>query len=226
MPPSPNEPVASHPDPHSRSNPERVRVRHLALDLEVSFERRSLSGTATLHVQRLDPGATRLLLDTRALEIAAVEAAEGERPWSPTGFDLGAADPILGSALAVTLPPLADRVRIRYATRPEASGLQWLSPPQTAGRTHPFLFSQSQAIHARSWIPIQDSPGVRLTYEATIRTPPALRAVMSAAGNSTRERGGTYRFRMPQAIPAYLLALAVGDLDFASLGPQIGRAHV
>jgi aminopeptidase N len=215
-------PPALHPDPHSYADPSRVRVRHLRLDLDVSFERRALSGTAELLLERVDPAARELRLDTRALDVFSAEAAEGEGPWTPAPFALAPADRILGAALSVTLPARADRVRVRYASRPEASGLQWLGPPQTAGRKHPFLFSQSQAIHARSWIPIQDTPGVRITYDATIRTRTELRAVMSAAGNSTGPRGGTYRFTMPQRIPPYLLALAVGDLDFAPLGPRSG----
>lgn len=222
MPDRPGPAPRLHPDAHSRSNPAEVRVRHLRLDLDVVFEDKALRGTAVLELDRIEPGATHLRLDTRALDVGSAEAAEGDGPWAPAPFSLEPADPILGSGLAIELPRRADRVRIRYATRPEASGLQWLGPAQTAGRAHPFLFSQSQAIHARSWIPIQDSPGVRITYEAVIRTAPELRAVMSAAGNSTGPRGGVYRFTMPQRIPPYLLALAVGDLDFASLGPRSG----
>jgi leukotriene A-4 hydrolase/aminopeptidase len=210
-------------DIHSFSEPGRIRVRHVDLDLDVRFERRVLEGSATLSFERLDPSADALVLDTRGLEVAGAEAApSGGGAWQAASFSLAPPDPILGAALSVVLPPGADRVRVRYATKPSASGLQWLTPPQTAGKAHPFLFSQSQAIHARSWIPIQDSPGVRITYSATIRTPPGLVAVMSAAGNPTGERGGTYRFSMPQPIPAYLLAIAAGDLAFAPLGPRSG----
>lgn len=218
----PSAPAPIHRDAHSYSNPWETRVRHLELDLDVSFERQTLAGSATLVLDRIDPGASQLRLDTRALDIASAQASQGGASWSPAPFALSEPDPILGSALTIELPRAADRVRIAYATRPGASGLQWLRPPQTAGREHPFLFSQSQAIHARSWIPLQDTPGVRMTYDATIRTPPALRALMSAAGNSTGERSGTYRFRMPQRIPPYLLALAVGDIDFAPLGERAG----
>ncbi len=208
-------------DVHSYSDPARVRVRHADLDLDVRFDRRILEGTATLTIERVDPAASSLVLDTRGLDVSGAEAGIGET-FAPTRFEVGAADAILGAPLTIALPAGADRVRVRYATRPGASGLQWLAPPQTAGKKHPFLFSQSEAIHARSWIPIQDTPQVRVTYDATVRTPPELVAVMSAAGNPTSQRGGTYRFSMPQRIPAYLLAIAAGDLEFAPLGPRSG----
>jgi aminopeptidase N len=193
----------------------------LALDLEVDFGRRILEGAVTLHLERRDPSARRLVLDTRGLDIGGVERGGGGA-WSRAPHESGASDPILGAPLSVTLEPGDDLVRIAYATRAGASGLQWLAPAQTAGKRHPFLFSQSQAIHARSWVPVQDTPAVRVTYEATLRTPPELVALMGAAGNATGERGGTYRFRMPQRIPAYLMAIAAGDIGFAPLGPRSG----
>jgi leukotriene-A4 hydrolase len=208
-------------DVHSYANPAEVRVKHVVLDLDVDFGRRILSGTATLHLERLDPSARRVLLDTRGLDIAGVERGGGSA-WSRIAYEVGAADPILGAPLSVALEPADDRIRIKYATRPGASGLQWLEPAQTAGKRHPFLFSQSQAIHARSWVPLQDTPAVRVTYEATVRTPPELVALMGAAGNSTGQRGGTYRFQMPQRIPGYLMAIAAGDIAFAPLGPRSG----
>src|SRR5262245_48739454 len=129
-------------DVHSYSEPGRVRVRHVDLDLDVRFDRRILEGSVTLQFERLDPSAEALVLDTRALEIASAETAGPGEAWRPATFSLAPADPILGSALQVPIPPGADRVRVRYATRPTASGLQWLSPAQTAGKKHPFLFSQ------------------------------------------------------------------------------------
>jgi leukotriene-A4 hydrolase len=208
-------------DVHSYANPAEIRVRHLELDLDVDFGRRILSGSVTLHLERADPSALRLVLDTRGLDVGGAERGRGGA-WSRAPHELGASDPILGAPLAVGLEPSDDRVRIAYATRPGASGLQWLEPAQTAGKRHPFLFSQSQAIHARSWVPIQDTPAVRITYDATLRTAPELVALMGAAGNSTGERGGTYRFRMPQRIPAYLMAIAAGDIGFSPLGRRSG----
>src|SRR5262249_44685474 len=168
-------------DAHSYSNPEQVRVRHVHLDLGVLFDRKILKGVATLTIERVKPDADSLKLDTRDLKIVRADVSNGGDSFAPAQFTLGAADKILGAPLTVQLPPQATKVRIEYETSPNASGVQWLEPAQTAGKKHPYVFTQSQAIHARSWIPLQDSPGVRVTYSATIRTPKVLRAVMSAA---------------------------------------------
>ena len=131
-------------DRHSYAEPEKVRLTHLSLSLAASFEKRMLSGTARLTVERLDPAAP-LILDTRALHIESVRTNAGN-----LSFSLEKEDPILGSALHIALPPNVKSLEIRYSTSPAASGLQWLNAEQTAGKTHPFLFSQSQSIHARS----------------------------------------------------------------------------
>src|SRR5690606_36536997 len=167
-----------------------------------------------------------LVLDTRDLTIHSVELLT-EDEGKALQFRLGERDAILGAPLRVELPAGGEqgetvRVRVRYETSPQASGLQWLKPPQTAGKRHPFMFSQSQAIHARSWIPLQDTPAVRLTYEARIRTPKELLAVMSAQNDPDTPRDGDYHFEMPQPIPSYLLALGVGDLQFQPAGLRTG----
>ena len=208
---------------HSYSNPEQIGVRHLDLDCDVLFDRKILKGAATLSIERrVDSGAPPLILDTRNLRIAKVEVSEGEGAYIAADFEFGAEDPILGAPLTIVLPPAAVRVRIEYSTSPEASALQWLDPPQTAGKKHPFLFTQSQAIHARSWIPLQDTPGARLTYTAVVRTPKNLAAVMSAPNDPDAARAGEYRFDQRHPIPSYLIALAVGDLRFRSLGARTG----
>ena len=209
-------------DLHSYANSDEIRVTHVELDLDVRFDERRLRGSAMLSFERLQEDADALVLDTRDLTITAVES------WSPTGgfdaatYSLAAADPVLGAPLTIVLPPQATRARVTYETSPGASGLQWLTPEQTAGREHPFMFTQSQAIHARSWIPLQDSPAVRVTYGARIRTPEGLRAVMSAANDPDAPADGDHRFDMPQPIPSYLVALAAGDLAFRPLGARTG----
>lgn len=208
-------------DIHSFSNPESVRVKDVSLDLTVDFERKVLDGSATLSFDAATD-AEPLMLDTRALNVSKAEASLDGTTFLATEFGLGKEQPILGSPLRVQLPKGAVKVRIWYSTSPEASGLQWLDPAQTAGKKHPFMFSQSQAIHARSWIPLQDSPHVRVTYSARIHTPPDLLAVMSADNDPKAPRDGDYSFRMEQPIPAYLIALAVGDLKFEPMGKRTG----
>ena len=204
-------------DYHSFANPESIKVIHLNLDLTVDFAKKVLVGTAQLDFQKVDPNATQLILDTRDLTINSVTAMGKE-----VNFDLAKGDSFLGAALTIDVPAAADSVLISYQTSPKASGVQWLTPEQTAGKKHPFLFTQAQAIHARSFIPLQDSPQVRMTYDAIIRTPKALLAVMSASNDPDTERDGVYEFSMPQPIPSYLIALAVGDLHFKSMGERTG----
>jgi leukotriene A-4 hydrolase/aminopeptidase len=208
-------------DAHSYSNPEQVRVRHVDLDLDVLFDRKVLKGASTLTVERIKPDTDSLKLDTRDLKIIKAETSNDGKSFAPAQFTLGAADKLLGAPLTIQLPPQATKVRIEYETSPNASGVQWLEPAQTAGKKHPYVFTQSQAIHARSWIPLQDSPGVRVTYTAHIRPQENLRAVMSAEVEP-QTRGIGYRFRMSQPIPPYLIALAAGDIAFKSLGNRTG----
>ena len=210
-------------DPHSYSNPKEVKVRHIELELQVSFEKKTLEGSATLTVERTTgSGDAPLVLDTQDLRIERVESAQGRGDFQQLPYKLGPRDTILGSSLTIPLPAKADRVRIHYASSPAAGALQWLTPAQTAGKKHPFLFSQSEAIYARSWIPLQDTPAVRLTYTATIRTPRDLRALMSAENDPQTPRSGEYHFEMTQPIPSYLIALAVGDLAFKPLSERTG----
>lgn len=210
-------------DFHSYSNPAHVRVRHIDLDWQVLFEEKKLKGTATLTVQRVSRDREApLILDSRNLHVEKVETSSGGRRFIPADFSLGTTDKILGSALKISLPPNATKVRIHYSTDPTASGMQWLDASQTAGKKDPFVFTQSQAIHARSWIPLQDTPQVRVTYTARVRTPRHLLAVMSAENDPRAVRDGDYRFRMRQPIPSYLIALAVGDLSFRPLSRRTG----
>jgi leukotriene-A4 hydrolase len=204
-------------DYHSLSNPEQVLVSHVSLDLTVDFKLKILDGTAELKFVRKNPKANMLRLDTRDLTIHKVTSEQGDIP-----FTLQPPDGFLGSALEIMLPTEGNKVMVSYSTSPTASGLQWLTPAQTAGGTQPFLFTQAQAIHARSFIPLQDSPQVRITYDATIRTPKTLLAVMSAENEPNAKRDGVYKFDMPQPVPSYLIALAVGDLEFKAMGERTG----
>jgi aminopeptidase N len=238
------------PDPHSYARPDQVRVVHVGLNWVVDFDAQSLTGDAILLLERSDPTAP-LLLDNRDLDLKAVHAAtlmiepgpqgvpelaldtvRTDAGWSPTTWRAGDVDPnadAFGAPIVIDLPPGANAVKLGYATRPGATGLQWLAPEQTAGKKLGFLYSQSQAIHARSWIPSQDSPGVRTTWDAIVITPARYTAVMAAEqlGEIDRPAEGqapaktkAFRFVMPQPVPAYLIALGVGDLEQRELGPR------
>ncbi|TIC85625.1 M1 family metallopeptidase [Nocardioides sp. GY 10127] len=203
-------------DPHSASRPNEVVVTHLSLDLTVDLEARTLSGTATLDLAHTDPAATSLVLDTWRLDVQQVTDGDG----APLAFALGEHDDVLGAALTVEVGA-GDRVVLTYASHPEAQALQWLDPAQTSSGK-PFLFSQNQPILARSWLPCQDSPAVRTTYDAVIHAPAGLLAVMSAENPTVVAADDTYRFSMPEPIPSYLIALAVGDLEFRAMGERAG----
>ena len=214
-------------DPHSYADTSEFIVRHVALDLAADFTAHRLQGSATLTVERVVPEARELLLDTRDLEIRSVQRIDAQGQAHSLGFLLDDPDPILGSRLTIELPRRSDEsgplgLRIDYRTSSEASALQWLDPAQTSG-PHPYMYSQGQAIHTRSWIPLQDTPSVRVTYDARIRTPPGLVAVMSAArADPAGSTPGEYRFEMRQPIPSYLIALTIGDLKFQGLGDRVG----
>lgn len=207
-------------DPQSYAETDKVRVSALKLNLEVAFKSSQLVGTAELTLDWRDKTARTLKLDTRDLAIASVEAIGADGKAEAVKFDLAARDKILGSALVIELPQQAPKVKIGYATSPQASGLQWLPPLQTAGKKHPFLFSQSQAIHARSWVPLQDTPAVRFTYTADLKVPDELRAVMSAGNDPKHALNGLFHFEMDKPIPSYLLAIAVGDIAAKITGPR------
>ena len=208
-------------DMHSFARPEEARVTHVALDLRADFATRTLSGRSTLTLERA-ADADALFLDTRDLTVESVTDSGGRT----LEFSLGESDPILGSPLRVQLPEGVTDVVVFYRTSPDAAALQWLTPEQTAGKRHPYLYSQGQAILTRTWIPTQDSPGIRQTYSARIVVPKPLRAVMSAEqltpdGVEVAE-GRRFEFRLTQAIPPYLIALAVGDIAFRAEGPRTG----
>ncbi len=208
-------------DPFTYANYRQIRVSHVDLDLDILFDEKVLDGVAVLDLVYVDSDATVLVLDANDLDIKTVEANANEA-WSAAPYTLGPDEPIKGSALEIELPDTAKQVRITYRTSPEAEGLQWLAPEQTAGKEHPFLFSQFQPLYARTMAPLQDTPAVRITYSAKLKTPPELIAVMSSAQDPDGTRDGDYSFDMPQPIPAYLLALAVGDFGFKAINDHIG----
>ncbi|GAB2626591.1 M1 family metallopeptidase [Novilysobacter erysipheiresistens] len=209
-------------DSLSYAQPDQVRIEDLALELAVDFDNKQLAGSATYQLDWIDPDATQLVLDTRDLTIEKVVGERSDDKWVDLKFDLAEPDERLGSKLTIQAPQQPERIRVTYETSPEASGLQWLTPAMTEGGEQPFMFSQSQQIHARSWVPLQDTPRVRFTYTAHVTSPEDAMVLMSADNDPKAERDGDYSFKMPQAIPSYLLAIAAGDLVFEPINERSG----
>jgi leukotriene-A4 hydrolase len=203
-------------DPHSWCDGDQPRQRHLDLELSVDFQARTLSGHARIHLD--EPSSGPLDLDGRGLEITAVTTGDGQA----IEHTIAETEKVRGDRIRLDLPADTEVIDIEYTTAPGALALGWLEPQQTAGGEHPFMFSQCQPIHARTMVPCQDTPRHRVSYDAAITVPKPLRAVMSAgdAGHEDHERTTTWRFHMPQPLPTYLLALAVGNLDRRDLGAR------
>jgi leukotriene A-4 hydrolase/aminopeptidase len=205
------------PDPHSHYDAAQPRARRLRLKLGVDFKAKRIDGEVTLMFGNAVSGP--LDLDTKGLEIHSVEVpGHGPATWA-----LGEVDAILGQRLRLDLPADTEEVVIRYRTGADAMALQWLDPEQTEGKVAPYLFSQCQQIHARTMVPCQDTPLARIAYQAEVTVPEGLTAVMSAGptGDEAMADGRhVFRFAMPQPIPSYLLALAVGRLEARDLSPR------
>ncbi|MEM7038461.1 MAG: M1 family metallopeptidase, partial [Bacteroidota bacterium] len=206
-------------DPHSFAMPGEAAALHLDLLADVNFDQKQITGTASYVIENR-AGTDKIIFDTRELDILRVTA--GDNQMDTLTFTMGEPEGYLGSPLMIDITPTTSKVNIEFATRPGAAALQWLDPVQTAGKKHPFLFTQSQAILARTWLPCQDGPGMRFTYKATITVPNDLMALMSASNPTKKSGDGVYEFEMRQPIPAYLMALAVGDLEFREIGGQTG----
>jgi leukotriene-A4 hydrolase len=207
-------------DIHSFAQPAIARVTHVDLDLTADFAAHTLAGTAALDVQTAADGNT-LTLDTDGLTIESVTDQAGKA----LPFSLGTVDKLLGAPLRIELGT-ARRVVVHYRTSADAPALQWLTPAQTAGKKQPFLFNQSEPAYTRTWIPTQDSPGIRQTWSARIVAPAGLTVVMSAAmlgpqpGATPQTRA--WRFNMEHPVAPYLIAIAIGDISFQSLGKRTG----
>ncbi|MBP2160209.1 MULTISPECIES: M1 family metallopeptidase [Asticcacaulis] len=216
--------VARTVDDHSYARPQEARVRHVDLDLTADFNKKVLRGTASLQLET-EANAKRVVLDTRALDIEKVTDGSG----APLKYTLGKNDPMMGAPLTVELPQGAQKVVVHYQTTPEGTALQWLSPAQTAGKQKPFLFSQGQEIHTRTWVPTQDSPAIRQTYKARIVVPSDLTVVMAAKQLTPKgeavpgqPRQRAFRFELDKPVAPYLIALAVGDIGFKAVGDRTG----
>lgn len=205
-------------DMHSYSNVDEVHTKHLHLNLNIDFDQKLVHGIAEHQIENLSE-ADEMIFDIKDLEIEKVTLGEDNQE---TEFEIGEADKLMGSPLKVKITPETKVVKIHYKTTEHTEALQFLNAQQTAGKKHPYLFSQGEAILTRTWIPCQDTPGNRITYSADVKVPSDLLAVMSADNPQKKNNTGEYHFEMKNPIPSYLIAIAVGDLEFHAVGPRSG----
>lgn len=203
-------------DPHSFSNPHVACVTHLSWRANVDVDKHSIHAIAEWRITATKKSKN-IVLDCKEIIIEKVLCNN-----KPTTYSLSANHPVLGQSLTIPITPDSSTITIYYQTSPKAEALQWLTPAQTSTKKFPFLFTQSQAILARSWIPCQDSPSIRFTYDAEVQVPPELIALMSASNPQTKNKTGVYHFEMKQPITSYLLALAVGDVEFKPISARSG----
>ncbi len=205
-------------DTHTFSEPEKAVVTHLDLDIVVDFSNRILSGKASWTIDNKSKGNA-IVFDQNGLEITKVTLGNDD---TPTEFESGDPVEFHGRPLKIAIAPNTTRVNIYYKTTQDAVALQWLAPEQTADKKHPFLFSQGQSIWTRTWVPCQDSPAIRFTYDAKVTVPQNLMAVMSAVNPQQKNGTGVYQFKQDKPIPSYLMALAVGDIAFKPIDHRTG----
>ena len=204
-------------DTHTLSNYQDLPIKNTHLELSVNFQEKKIKGSVT-HQFDKNRKVNLLILDTKYLKIDSIQDGNG----NSLEYSIGESDELLGSALTVILNSESNEVVVFYETTDKSEALDWLLPNQTAGKTFPFMYTQGQSIFTRSWIPIQDTPGIRITYTAKINTPKNMMAVMSAANPQKMDTNNVYSFEMKQPIPPYLIALAVGNLEFKAIDFRTG----
>ena len=203
-------------DVHTQSNADEVTLSHLDLDIKVDLEKKQISGCALWTIDNKKKVKV-LKLDTYDMIIDSV-AVDGKQ----VAYKRGVVIPHLGSALHIPIEMNSKQVMVCYKTGPKARALQWLDPQQTHDKKFPFLYTQSESIYARSWIPCPDGPGIRYTYSARVTVPKGLMALMSAENPQQVSDSGIYHFKMETPVPAYLMALAVGDITFKGIDNRTG----
>ena len=210
-------PKETHPDDaHSFAKPE-VRTQHLDLELEIDFENKKINGIAKHTLERTAEKTSFFIVDMDELEIKNVVDQDGRKLSFSIGEDL----PFIGSPLVIDIDDAVSQVVISYSTSKDAAALGWLDSFQTISN-QPFLYTQGEAILTRSWIPLQDGPGLKITWSANVKAPPQYLALMSGSNPTHKSKDGAYSFKMEQPVAPYLIALAVGDLRFQSISDDVG----
>jgi aminopeptidase N len=208
-------------DDHSYANLNAIKTIHLELEMDVNFQNKTIYGVA--RHEMVNNNASVAIFDTRNLLIQKVTTGtKGHEQEADFVIGEMDKDSILGQPLKVTVDPKTTQVNIYYQTTKGSEALDWLDTLSTSSKTKPFLYTQGQAILTRTWIPLQDSPSNRFTYNAEVRVPKDLLALMSAENPKEKNDMGIYNFEMDQPIPSYLISLAVGDIAYHPFDANTG----
>ena len=220
-------------DLSSQSNPSNATATNIAIEWALDFEKKTLSGSVTHTVVIVKSGTSVLSFDSKDLQLqpqAFIISEKGGASGVPVAITVGGSN-VLGQKVTVPIPDNLRsggsefRVKFLYATSPEASAVQWLSPENTAGKQKPYVFTQCQAIHARSLLPCMDSPGAKVTYSAVVTCPDWCTVLMSAIQEGDKEISAdgiaTFRYRQPVPISTYLIALAGGRMTSKDVSPRV-----
>ncbi|KAH8729105.1 leukotriene A-4 hydrolase [Phaeosphaeriaceae sp. PMI808] len=224
----PNVEIRTPRDPNTLANYHNYVTRHTCVDFDIDFEKKRLVGKVTLTLESLTDEKVDIVLDSSFLDISEVKVDQ-----QSANFTNGARVEPYGSPLTIALPSPVSKgknveIEITVATTEKCTALQWMTPAQTSNKKHPYMFSQCQAIHARSVFPCQDTPDVKSTFSFALRSPlPVLASGLPTGANEYQPpkkdgESGTlkYTFEQPVAITSYLFAVASGDLACASIGPR------
>lgn len=196
-------------DKHSFARPEEAKISHLHWTAEVDFDTKVIRAIASYTIEH-SPEAREMVFDMRDLLIHRISTNDLDE----VSFEVGPEQAFLGQPLVVPISETTEKVVIEYETKPGAEALLWVDGDE------PFLFTQSQAILARTWIPVQDSPGIRFTYSADVTVPDGLLPLMSATNPVELNASNRYEFTQNKPIPAYLMALAVGNITHRAIGER------
>ncbi|ODN78985.1 leukotriene A-4 hydrolase/aminopeptidase [Cryptococcus amylolentus CBS 6039] len=213
-------------DPATLSNYQQIVTKHLDISWSIDWEKRIFGGSATLQLESVIDDLKEVVLDASYLDVKKVEVDGKTAEWK-----FGEQIEIMGTGLYITLPSALSAgtktsIKITYTTTPECTAVGWLEPNQTKSGKHPYLYSQSQAIHARSLLPCQDTPAVKATYGARVKSGSGLEVLLSALRKEVVDHGDGVRefvYEQPVGIPSYLIAIGAGELVYKPFEKLKGR---
>lgn len=207
-------------DPSTLSNYHHFEMIDTDLNFDVDFDSQCITGDICLHV-KVTRDCSAIVLDTSYLTIHDVKVNGTSK-----SFTLKERVPALGSALEIPCDCSIDlelSISIRFETTSQCTAIQYLDKDATDGKKFPYMFSQSEPIHSRSFFPCFDTPALKSPYKMSITS--AFNSVMSGRPVSVTKYGdkSTYKYNQPVPIPSYLVAIASGDFEKLPVGP---RSHV